>query len=78
MGPRQIEEDGMPHSPRNYRTMEEFEREEIRPSFRIGFSIDDFEETSFEAESEVGTEEFQLDSVDEQEDDDEDESDDDE
>ena len=61
----------MPHSPRNYRTLEEFEREEIRPSFRIGFSIDDFEETSFEAESEVGAEEFQLDSVDEQEDEEE-------
>jgi hypothetical protein len=58
----------MPQSPRNYRTLEEFEREEIRPSFRIGFSIDDFEETSFEAESEVGLQEFQLDSVDEQDD----------
>jgi len=62
----------MPHSPRNYRTLEEFEREEIRPSFKIGFSIDDFEETSFEAEAEVGFEEFQLDSVD---DDDEEEED---
>jgi hypothetical protein len=59
--------------------MEEFEREEIRPSFRIGFSVDDLEETSFEAETEVGFEEFQLDSVDEQDDDeDEDASDDDE
>ena len=35
---------------RNDRAMEEFEREEIRPSFRIGFSIDDLEESSFEAE----------------------------
>ena len=69
----------MPHSPRNYRTMEEFEREEIRPGFRIGFSIDDFEETSFEAETEVGFDEFQLDSVDQADDDeDEDEADDDE
>jgi len=59
--------------------MEEFEREEIRPSFRIGFSIDDFEETSFEAETEVGVEEFQLDSVDQPDDDEEeDDSDDDE
>ena len=69
----------MPHSPRNYRTMEEFEREEIRPSFKIGFSIDDFEETSFESENEpaAGLDEFQLDSVDEQDDeDDEDDSDD--
>jgi hypothetical protein len=63
----------MPHSPRNYRTLEEFEREEIRPSFRIGFSIDDFEETSFEAEAEVGFQEFQLDSVDEQDDEEEEE-----
>jgi hypothetical protein len=63
----------MPHSPRNYRTMEEFEREEIRPSFRIGFSIDDFEETSFEAEAEVGVQEFQLDSIDDDDDEDEDE-----
>ena len=36
--------------PKSYRTMEEFEREEIRPGFRIGFSIDDLEESSFEAE----------------------------
>jgi hypothetical protein len=61
----------MPQSPRNYRTLEEFEREEIRPSFKIGFSIDDFEETSFEAESEVGFEEFQLDSVDGEDDEEE-------
>jgi hypothetical protein len=58
--------------------MEEFEREEIRPSFRIGFSIDDLEETSFEAELAMGAEqgEFELDSYessdDEEEEDDED------
>jgi hypothetical protein len=40
----------MAASPRSYRTIEEFEREEIRPSFRIGFSVDDLEEGSFEAE----------------------------
>ncbi|HMI88570.1 MAG TPA: transcriptional regulator [Polyangiaceae bacterium] len=69
----------MPQSPRNYQTLAEFEREEIRPSFKIGFSIDDFEETSFEAESEVGVGEFHLDSVDEtdEEEDDDDASDDD-
>jgi hypothetical protein len=66
----------MPHSPRNYRTMEEFEREEIRPSFKIGFCIDDIEETSFEAETEVAFDEFQLDSVDEQEEEEDDDSDD--
>ena len=65
----------MSQSPRNYRTLEEFEREEIRPSFKIGFCVDDLEETSFEAESEVGFEEFQLDSIDEEDDEDEDDSD---
>ena len=65
----------MPHSPRNYQSLAEFEREEIRPSFRIGFSIDDFEETSFESENEASAQEFKLDSVDEQDDDeDEDEA----
>jgi hypothetical protein len=54
----------MPHSPRNYQTLAEFEREEIRPGFKIGFSIDDFEETSFESENEASEQEFQLDSVD--------------
>jgi hypothetical protein len=53
--------------------MEEFEREEIRPSFRIGFSIDDLEESSFEGDLAFGAEqnEFQLDSVDEDNDDEE-------
>ena len=51
--------------PRSYRTIEDFEREEIRPSFRIGFSIDDLEETSFEGDHAFGVEkdEFQLDSL---------------
>ncbi|HKQ71048.1 MAG TPA: hypothetical protein VJT73_16995 [Polyangiaceae bacterium] len=51
--------------PRSYRTLAEFEREEIRPSFRIGFSIDDLEESSFEGELAFGVErgEFELDSV---------------
>src|SRR4029079_18258329 len=55
-------EDRMQGLPKSYRTMEEFEREEIRPSFRIGFSIDDLEETSFEAELALGAEqgEFEL------------------
>ena len=61
--------------------MEEFEREEIRPSFRIGFSIDDLEESAFEAELAVGAEqsEFALDSYessDDEEDDDDDDDDD--
>lgn len=63
----------MPHSPRNYQTLAEFEREEIRPSFKIGFSIDDFEETSFESENEASEQEFQLDSIDDSDDESEDE-----
>jgi hypothetical protein len=60
--------------------MEEFEREEIRPSFRIGFSIDDLEESSFEGELAFGAEkeeEFRLDPIDSSDDEDEDEDDDD-
>ena len=65
--------------PKSYRTMEDFEREEIRPSFRIGFSIDDLEESTFEAEHQFGAEqqnEFELDSYessDDEDDEDEDE-----
>ena len=62
--------------PRNYQNIEEFEREEIRPSFRIGFSIDDFEESSFEGEVSAAAErdEFRLDSLEaDDEEDDEDE-----
>jgi hypothetical protein len=58
--------------------MEEFEREEIRPSFRIGFSIDDLEESSFEGELHFGADrdEFELDSIESSDDDDEEEEDD--
>ena len=31
---------------KNYRSIEEFEREEIRPSFRIGFFLDDLVQES--------------------------------
>jgi hypothetical protein len=72
-------EERMQSLPKNYRTMEEFEREEIRPSFRIGFSIDDLEESSFEAEMAFGAEqsEFELDSYDSSDDEEEDEDEDD-
>lgn len=37
--------------PKTYRSIEEFQREEIRPGLRIGFSFEDFvEETAFESE----------------------------
>ena len=38
----------MPGLPRSYRSIEEFEREEIRPGLRIGFTLDDLEEGTFE------------------------------
>jgi hypothetical protein len=35
--------------PKNYRTIEEFEREELRPQFKVGFSLEDLmQETIFE------------------------------
>jgi hypothetical protein len=35
--------------PRNYRTIEEFEREELRPQYKVGFSLDDLiQESHFE------------------------------
>lgn len=37
--------------PKSYRSMEEFEREEIRPGQKAGFSLDDLmEEAKFTAE----------------------------
>jgi hypothetical protein len=35
--------------PKNYRTIEEFEREELRPQYKVGFSLEDLmQETIFE------------------------------
>jgi hypothetical protein len=67
----------MPALPRSYRNMEEFEREEIRPSFKIGFTIEDLEEGAFEGELnfDADRDAFELD---EQPRDDEDEDEDDE
>lgn len=37
--------------PKSYRTYADFEREEIRPSFKVGFSMEDMvEEATFEIE----------------------------
>jgi len=34
--------------PKSYRTIEEFEREELRPQFKVGFSFEDLmQETTF-------------------------------
>lgn len=36
-------------APKNYRSMAEFEREELRPQYRVGFSLEDLmQETIFE------------------------------
>ncbi len=35
--------------PKSYRSIEEFEREELRPSFKVGFSFEDLmQETTFD------------------------------
>jgi hypothetical protein len=70
----------MPAMPRSYRNMEEFEREEIRPSFKIGFTIDDLDEGVFEGELNFDADHdaFELDAhpQDDDEEDEEDEDDD--
>jgi hypothetical protein len=36
-------------APKNYRSIEEFEREELRPQYKVGFSLEDLmQETVFE------------------------------
>ena len=61
--------------PRGYRTYAEFEREEIRPSMRIGWTVDEIEETSAEAELDFDVDPFeaQLDAYEEEEEEDDDE-----
>ncbi len=35
--------------PKNYRSIEDFQREELRPDYRVGFSLEDLmQETVFE------------------------------
>ena len=39
-------------APKNYRSIEEFEREELRPQYKVGFSLEDLmQETIFEGSS---------------------------
>jgi hypothetical protein len=47
-------------SPRTYSSYAEFEREEIRPNFKIGFSLDDLEEAAFDHEvfDDIDSDEF--------------------
>lgn len=38
----------------NYRSIEEFEREELRPHFKVGFTFEDLmQETTFEGSSDL-------------------------
>lgn len=46
--------------PRNFQSFAEFEREIIRPSNRIGFSLDDIEDSSFEAELDLDHDPFEA------------------
>jgi hypothetical protein len=57
--------------PRNYKTIEEFEREELRPSNKAGFSLDDLMQETQLHESDL----LFDDQVDEYEADDEDDDD---
>jgi hypothetical protein len=53
------------NAPKNYDSFQEFEREEIRPLFRIGFSLDDleneanFRERDYSADDELQELEFE-------------------
>jgi hypothetical protein len=42
--------------PRSYSSYAEFEREEIRPNFKIGFSIEEIEDAAFDSEQLFDTE----------------------
>lgn len=56
-------------NPKNYRSIEEFEREELRPQFRVGFSLEDLmQETIFEGSDMLFDD--QVDELDPAEDDD--------
>jgi len=46
--------------PRAYRNFADFEREEIRPGLRIGWSVDDLEEPSMAAELDFDVDPFEA------------------
>jgi hypothetical protein len=48
------------HTPKSYGSFQDFEREEIRPMFRIGFTVDDLEnEAAFRERDFLGDEELE-------------------
>jgi hypothetical protein len=47
--PREPREEEEMSVPKSYRTIEDFEREELKPSFKVGFSFEDLmQETMFD------------------------------
>jgi hypothetical protein len=55
--------------PKRYRTIEEFQREELRPQYKAGFSLDDLMQETMLRESDLlfddQVDEYELDSDDE-------------
>jgi len=47
-------------SPRAYRSFADFEREEIRPGLRIGWSVDELEEPSMASELDFDVDPFEA------------------
>lgn len=47
-------------SPRAYRSFADFEREEIRPNLRIGWSVDELEEPSLASELDFDIDPFEA------------------
>ena len=76
---RSTEEDRCPRYPEVIAHWKNSNAKRSGLAFRIGFSIDDLEETSFEGDHAFGMEkdEFQLDSIESSDDEDEDDDDDD-
>jgi len=59
--------------PKNYRSIEEFEREELRPQYKVGFSLEDLmQETIFEGSDMLFDDTIDEFEAEEAEDDDED------
>jgi hypothetical protein len=47
-------------APRGYRSFQDFEREEIRPEMRIGWSVDELDEPAVEQELDFDVDPFEA------------------
>ena len=47
-------------APRGYRSFQDFEREEIRPDMRIGWSVDELDEPAVEQELDFDVDPFEA------------------